>query len=694
MKEYQDKHPELAEELGQLFPLVEIMEQCGPGGVGSVHSRNTASRAVISAGTRLGRYVVLAPLGSGGMGDVYRGRDERLDREVAVKVLPPAFARDAGRLARFEREVRAVAALSHPNILSIHDYGTDVGICFAIMELLEGQTLRQHLAGKGLPWRDALHIGVGVADGLAAAHARGIIHRDLKPENLFLTRDGQIKILDFGLARVDDPQSAAHSETASFHSDLTDPGTMLGTVGYMPPEQVRGWSTDARADIFSLGCILYEMLTGQRAFAGPSRADVLAATLHKDLPKHWNVSGGLPEEVLPLVEHCMAKKAEERLGSARDIAMALRNVLADASGSSSIESIPAPTKRRRSKTADTRERRRMDDEAYRLYLEGRYHWNKRTEDGLRKSIATFYQALDQNANYAPAWAGLADAYQQLGLWGHAPATSASSKAKSAALRAIELDNSLVEAHSTLAVILKEYEWDFPGAEQAFQRALELNPLHAVTHQWYGECLASMGRHTDAIAALSRAQDLDPLSANISTTVGRQGFFYARQYDRAVDQLRRTIQTDATFWIAHHFLGWVYIMQRQLPQALAAFEQAKKLDDNPEPLVGLGYAYAVSGEASKAREYLAALTELGRHRYLAPINIAMLHIGLHETDQAFVWLDKAYDDRSQWLSDIVVDPAFDPVRHDPRFGNLLRRMKFTAHVSTIKHPPATPPSASE
>jgi tetratricopeptide (TPR) repeat protein len=324
----------------------------------------------------------------------------------------------------------------------------------------------------------------------------------------------------------------------------------------------------------------------------------------------------------------------------------------------------------------------LDDEAYRLYLEGRYHWNKRTEDGLRKSIATFYQALDQNPNYAPAWAGLADAYQQLGLWGHAPATTASSKAKSAALRAIELDDSLVEAHSTLAVILKDYEWDFSGAERAFLRALDLNPLHAVTHQWYGECLASMGRHTDAIAEITRATDLDPLSATISSTLGRQGFFYARRYDQAIEQLRRTIQTDVTFWIAHNFLGWVYIMQRQFAQALAAFEQAKTLDDNPEPLVGLAYACAVSGEPAKARKYLAALTELGQHRYVAPVNIALVHIGLNETDLAFAWLDKAYADRSQWLSDIAVDPAFDPVRSDPRFSDLLRRMKVSVQPSPL------------
>src|SRR5262245_33463931 len=214
---------------------------------------------MITAGVRLGRYEILGPLGAGGMGEVYCARDTRLDRKVAVKVLPEAFARDPLRQARFEQEARAVAALSHPNILAIHDYGTEDGTTFAVMELLEGESLRDMLARSVLPWARALEIAATISDGLGAAHARGIVHRDLKPENLFLTCAGQIKILDFGLARME-PPTVAGQETSPYLNVRTDPGTVMGTVGYMSPEQVRGQAVDARSDLFSVGCVLYEMV--------------------------------------------------------------------------------------------------------------------------------------------------------------------------------------------------------------------------------------------------------------------------------------------------------------------------------------------------------------------------------------------------------------------------------------------------
>jgi tetratricopeptide (TPR) repeat protein len=408
------------------------------------------------------------------------------------------------------------------------------------VELLEGQTFRHRLAHTPLAWREALALGAAVADGLAAAHARGIIHRDLKPENLFLTADGQVKILDFGLARVE-PETPVDAETVSYHAALTDPGTVLGTVGYMSPEQIRGWRVDGRSDVFSLGCILYEMITGRRAFVRATRADTLAATLNEELSKSWNAAQKIPRQVKRLVHHCVAKKPADRLPSARDLASALRTILG---GSDlSVPNQPPAADRASPRAEDEKHRGQHhphDTEAYRLYLNGRYYWNKRTEDGLRKSIAFCYQALDKDPTHALAWAGLADAYHQLGIWGHAPPTSACPRAKSAALKAIELDDSLGEAHTSLAVILKDYDWDFTGAERTFHRALELNPAHALTHQWYGECLACMGRHSEAIAALRRAQDLDPLSININTAVGRHGFFFARQYDNAIGQLRKTI----------------------------------------------------------------------------------------------------------------------------------------------------------
>src|SRR5205085_5189987 len=216
----------------------------------------------LAASTRLGPYEIVAPLGVGGMGEVYRARDTRLARDVAVKVLPDHFAQDPRRLARFEREVKAVAALSHPNILAIHDYGTHEAVTYAVMELLEGETLRSRLSNGPLTWRKTVEICAAIADGLAAAHAKGIVHRDLKPENLFLTVDGRVKILDFGLARIMSLPNS-QSETGPYDPAETDLGTVMGTAGYMSPEQVRGQPADERSDLFSCGCILYEMLTGR-----------------------------------------------------------------------------------------------------------------------------------------------------------------------------------------------------------------------------------------------------------------------------------------------------------------------------------------------------------------------------------------------------------------------------------------------
>src|SRR6188768_2324113 len=234
----------------------------------------------LTAGSRLGRYEIIKPLGAGGMGEVYRARDTRLDREVAIKILPESVARDPERLARFDREAKAVAALSHPNILALHDAGTEDGVTFAVMELLDGESLRERLAHGPLPVRRAIETTVQIAKGLAAAHAKGLIHRDLKPDNIFLVSDGQVKILDFGLAKAADPSDS--SGATATRAAMTDPGTVLGTVGYMAPEQVRGHALDARTDLFALGAVLYEMVTGQRAFQRETAAEIMTAILRED----------------------------------------------------------------------------------------------------------------------------------------------------------------------------------------------------------------------------------------------------------------------------------------------------------------------------------------------------------------------------------------------------------------------------
>jgi non-specific serine/threonine protein kinase len=281
---------------------------------------------MLAAGQQLGPYQILEPLGAGGMGEVYRARDNRLGREVAIKVLPEHLAAHSDRLARFEREARAVAALAHPNILVLHDFSME-GVAYAVTELLEGETLRSRLTKEPLPWREAVEIGIAIANGLEAAHAKGVIHRDVKPENLFLTSDGRVKILDFGLARIE-PLPDSGAETGPYVPAETDPGTMLGTVGYMSPEQARGQPVDARTDLFSLGCVLYEMVAGHRAFRRPTRADILAALLHDEPPSL--AGAGVPPQLDAAIHHCLEKEARQRFQSAHDLAFALRAILSGA----------------------------------------------------------------------------------------------------------------------------------------------------------------------------------------------------------------------------------------------------------------------------------------------------------------------------------------------------------------------------
>jgi eukaryotic-like serine/threonine-protein kinase len=288
----------------------------------------------LAPGTKIGPYEIVAPLGAGGMGEVYRARDSRLGRDVAIKVLPAALARDVERLRRFETEARAVAALNHPNILSIHDIGTHEGAPYLVSECLEGKSLRMELSGSALPVRSAVEYGTAIAQGLAAAHDKGIIHRDLKPENIFVTRDGRVKILDFGIAKLVHPETTP-DQGATLDAGLTSEGVVMGTAGYMSPEQVKGEPADARSDIFALGTVLYEMLSGQRAFRRGTSAETMTAILRED-PPELTLSGKPITPVMErIVRRCLEKKPLQRFQSARDLAFNLEGV----SGISSTSSV-------------------------------------------------------------------------------------------------------------------------------------------------------------------------------------------------------------------------------------------------------------------------------------------------------------------------------------------------------------------
>jgi eukaryotic-like serine/threonine-protein kinase len=795
---------------------------------------------MLAASTRLGPYEIVAPLGAGGMGEVYRARDTRLGRDVAVKVLPQAFAHDPDRRDRFEREARAVAALSHPNILAIHDYGTNEAGTYAVMELLEGETLRSSLARGPLPWRKAVEIGIAIAEGLAAAHAKSIVHRDLKPENLFLTVDGQVKILDFGLARVE-PPSAQDVATRSYFSAPTEPGTVMGTAGYMSPEQVRGQVVGARSDVFSLGCVLYEMVTAKRPFARTTAVETQTAILHDDPPELNDSGKRVPPELERVIRHCLEKNSEERFQSARDLAFALRAALTDSDTSRATAArlgLPRPhwrvaalallvlaggslylylrdgkqnnggpgpqrsqlvdslavlpfahgggdadaeflgdgitisltnslaklrdlkvrpfsavsrykgretdapaagrelqvqavlmgtiqkrgedlvisvelvevsenkqiwgqrydrkfanllavqqeiaqditaTLRLRPTGEETKQlakRPTEDLEAFRFYILGRVEWNKRTKKALQRGVDYFEQAKQKDPNYALAYAGLADCYNLLNEYGGAPAKESFPKAKAAAQKALAIDESLAEAHTSLAYCLAFHEWDWREADREYRRALALNPSYATAHQWYGECLIILGRTEEGLAHLRRAQELDPSALIIPGLTG-WALYNNRQYDQAVGIFRKILALDGQFIQARSFLGWTYAEMGMYAEALAEFQKARLLDDNPEFLGGIGYVHAVAGRKVEAHKVLDDLKELSSRRHVSPCLLAFIHAALGEVDPALQELEKAYQDRSGWLAYAKVDPKYDKLRSDPRFTDLLRRLGLAA-----------------
>ncbi len=280
----------------------------------------------LQPGTKLGRYEIRSALGAGGMGEVYRARDEKLQRDVAIKVLPTSFSQDEGRLRRFEQEAQAAGALNHPNILAVYDVGAHDDAPYVVSELLEGETLRRRLSGAPVAQRRVIDYALQIAHGLAAAHEKGIIHRDLKPENIFITNDGRVKILDFGLAKlIQAVGGEAQTDIPTRRVD-TEPGVVMGTVGYMSPEQVRGHVVDQRSDIFSFGAVVYEMLSGRRAFHGESAADVMSAILREDPPDLSHSKDDISPALDRLVSHCLEKNPQERFHSARDLGFALETI--------------------------------------------------------------------------------------------------------------------------------------------------------------------------------------------------------------------------------------------------------------------------------------------------------------------------------------------------------------------------------
>jgi len=760
---------------------------------------------VLRPGTHLGPYEIAAPIGAGGMGEVYRARDTRLDRAVAIKVLPTEFAADPERLRRFEQEARAVAALDHPNILAIHDVGTHEGSPYLVTELLEGETLRERLGRERLPWRKAVEIAAAIADGVAAAHGKGIVHRDLKPENLFITRDGVVKILDFGLARRDPETPLQHAKTlTSAGAAATAPGAVLGTVGYMAPEQVRAESADARSDIFALGCVLYELLTGRRAFARATAAETFAAILMEPVPEPSSVVTGGSSELDRLAARCLAKLPGERFQSASDLAYALRAVAApperahtslhgtrddrpsiavlpfanlsadkeneyfsDGLAEDIIDALTQVPGLRvmartsafafRGKEADVREigarlnvetilegsvrragsrirvtaqlvkasdgyhlwSQRFDREmtdvfaiqdeisqaiveklrlrlagdrplvkrytgnlaAYDLCLKARYHFLKMTQEGREAGQKYCEQAIADDPSYALAYVVLAESYLWSAYWGSTDPREALPRAKSAALEALRLDDTIADAHSALGTVLGCGEFDWHGAEREFRRALELSPSSAAVRYDYAWCYAMwflypLGRVEEALTEMQRAVELDPLDPFYNALLGYL-LHSMRQFEPAVAQLQHAIDLDPNFFFSHLLLAVVFDVSGRLDEAIAAAEKANELSGRDTATLGaLSRAYGLAGRTAEARQLLEELTERRRSTYVPASALASAHRGLGEREESLEWIARGIEERDPILvTSVKCAPILDPLRSHPAYSALLRKMNL-------------------
>ncbi len=787
-------------------------------------------------GQTLGHYRIVERIGTGGMGEVYRARDERLERDVAIKVLPTGTLTDEAARRRFRQEALALARLNHPHIATIHDFNSQDGVDFLVMEYVPGSSLAEKLAAGPLSEKETLRLGAQVAAALDAAHEQRIVHRDLKPGNIVLTSRGDVKVLDFGLAKLLQPAEGEAVTAESFAETRAG----AGTLPYMAPEQLRGDPADARTDIHALGAVLYEMSTGQRPFTETQAPRLIDAILHQAPRAPSRLNARLVPQLENIILKALEKDPERRYQSARELrvdlerlaapstavgvavtqpsslrrwviagaAMAalllavlfgfnvggLRQRLLGRAGPAQIDSLAvlplenmsgdpeqeyfadgmtdtlitelskigalkvisrtstmryrkseksipeigreldvdavvegsvmrsgqrvritaqlidactdrhlwaenyegdlrdvfalqADVARAISKeiqiklTAQEQARlagpRPVNPEAHEAYLKGRYYLEKWSDDGATRAEEYFQRAIALDPNYALPYVGLAETYG-FGVPGSDPGES-KNKQRAAAMKALELDENLGEAHVSLAM-LKFGEWDFPGAETEFKRAIELNPNYAPGHHLYSHYLMAMGRADDSLRESLKLLELDPLSPAANLHLGVH-YVVFRQFDRAIEQERKTLQMDPNYIEAHRALGGAYLGKRKYEEAIPQFERAVQLSQRaPFYLGALAEAYAVAGRQAEARELLAEIQQRARAHPSSVVLLASIEARIYgclgEREKALSKLRGAYETHEVLLDEIRGWPVYDDFREDPRFRELVERFGLT------------------
>ena len=740
--------------------------------------------AVLNA-TLADRYAIEHELGRGGMATVYLARDTRHDRSVAIKVLQPDLAAAFGA-ERFLREIGIAAQLSHPYILPLIDSGEAGGLLYYVSPYIPGGSLRERLDQDGrLALKDALRIVEEVGAGLDYAHRNGFVHRDVKPENI-LFADGHAVLADFGIARA----GATPGKPA-----VTAVGLALGTPEYMSPEQASGdQNLGSPSDVYSLACVLYEMLTGAPPFdAGNARATMAKQIAEIPRPVR-SLRPDTPTGVGRAVERALEKDPDARFASVAEFIAALQAPVTDDGGTTSgaprsiavlpfVNASPDPENeylsdgitdelidalvkvdglRVASRTSvfalkgkpldvraigallgcgvvlegtvrkagdrlritaqltstndgrllwSQRYDRQLDDvfsiqeeigrtivdtlrvtwfadlsapaarhstasvKAYSLYLKGRYAWNKRTDEGVTEAIEYFEQAIAEDANYAAAYAGLADSYSLQIDYRSVPVREGHERAKHYARKALQLDETLAEAHASLAWSVFIYDWEWEEAARGFRHAIALDPHYASARQWYAFLLASHGRLEEAVSEVLTAQQLDPSSISVRRSVG-WAHYYARRYDQSRYYLLRAIAMNPTATETYRILALTYTEQGDLAEAERIAREALELPAaGSYTLATLGLVLGRAGKADAARKVLADLERRAADGYVSPVAFATIHLGMGEWERAVPWLERAYDERRGWMAYLRVNPILDAVRQEPEFEALVRRMRL-------------------
>ena len=734
----------------------------------------------LTPGSTLGPYEIRSQLGQGGMGVVYLAQDPRLDRQVAIKVLPPDLTREATAKQRFLQEAKAASALDHPNICTIHEINeTADGQLYLVMAHYAGETLKERIARGPLRLDEAIDIATQVGRGLAEAHGAGIVHRDIKPANLLITKSGVVKILDFGLAKLAGSEGVTHT------------GTTVGTVAYMSPEQARGEEVDHRTDIWSLGVVLVEMLTGQQPFQGDNLLAISKAILESPTPTLTGEAAALNR----VVGRALSKSVSSRYQAVDDQLDELQSATAPATLATSQPDVPSiavlpfddmsPGKDQdyfcegmaeeiinaltkldglrvvartsafqfKGQAVDLRDvghklavttvlegsvrkagnrlrvtaqlinvsdgyhlwserfDRDMDDvfavqddiarsvtdtlkvkllgeadapmvtrstdnlEAYNLFLKGRYHLVRVTGAALEKSLGCFTQALAVEPAYAEAHAGIAMAQTSRAVVSVAAPRQVMPLAKEAALKALAIDETVADAHCALAGVLSLYEWDWTGAEREYRRALDLNPGDTLARGFYAHLLGCMGRPDASVAEARHAIERDPLSV-FNRHVLADRLWLARRFDAAIAEARAGIELAPTYHMFYCDLGIALVGLGRHDEAVEALRQATTLA--PGDPVSQGFLAWASGLAGHRQEARAILGDLERRRsreYFSGWLMVHVNLGLGEHEQAISWLQKAVEERDGLLAYINVWWGVEPLRSDPRFQALLRRMHF-------------------